>query len=716
MPFLDMSDNTLLVVEGAAVEIQDPRDVHRCTDCRLLFRAVRQEDEVLRFQGILCRIIAGRYLPDGTRVEVERADLAFPHAAYGRRVLQGPAYYADGVTEEWRIRVDTLSMRFEWIRQPDDPSVRVFFRVIVPSQKNTLELWQTGQGRQIVGGGLETTTSHCDTLELTDETELLFYSVYPKNCFRMELPLGGDLRLARTTLDREPLPGEPPDSIDASGHVNEPVWEALWEGREGAVCFFNGSWGLISTVNDFVGRRACPPADATLDFGPFYSQMYLGCVPLNVVRDRPGDLAVRPSVLATDAHPMGQLSRDIAWSCEFLYLAAPDLARALLAGQLERTGRDAVREGKDWPASSLSDDAVAEVLLMAGRYFILERSRDFARAHLEEWRRCAEHLLALRPQDDPLPVTTRTWEAQGQLVGKEPYLTALCYAGLLRLAYIEEALDNFPYASRWRREAIAMQEAALTPYQYGGLWHPERGVFINHHDYRHPAEVAPRKENWQPVTRQHTSTPWADFAYYENVVPFWLELVDDVQLIETAYDWIDGHFSYARGRGGPKYPPYMCDTFMTLLDVCVRLKHGIQNSEFLLQSIIEHALDSGLPLTQAPFGGHVSVSPNDFAELTGASRRLPAGRLLDNSPYFGLVLHLHYGLDYAKQGWYIGMPRPLSNYPMTRVTNLRHENATYAVTWHGRGKVKRVTVDGKVHRSSWLDLTEGRHEAVVELG
>lgn len=716
MPVLDLSDNTLLVAEGAVVEIQDPRDVHRCNDCRLLFRAIREGENLPRFEAVLCRMHAGRRLPDGRRIDIVDAKLAFPHAAYGRKVLQGTATYEDGIQEEWRIRVDPLSMRFEWIRQPEDPSTCLYYRLLVPSQHNTLELWHTGKGQEIAAGGIERTHAHRDALDAVDETELLFYSVFPKNCFRIERPQGGDAHIRRTELVRSPLPGEPESYRDDRGMVREPVWEVIWEGGEGAMAFLNGTWGVVAAVNDLAGRRACPPSDATLDFGPFYAQMYLGCLPLNIQDIKPGLLTARSSVLAREEEPAEASTRETAWASEFLYLANPEVARSLLRTQLERASRSGVPTDPRWPVSAMTDDAVAELLIMAGRYFAIERDREFARANLELWRRCATYLLGLRPQDDALPITTRTWDAQGVLIGKEPYFTALCYAGLLRLGYIEEALDNMALAARWRREAEAIQEAALTPYQYGGLWHPERGVFINHHDYRDPAETGPRRENWQPGRRLQTATPWADFALYENVVPFWLGLVEDWQLIETAYDWIDGNFTYASGRGGPKFPPYMCDTFTALLDVCVRLKHGIQNTEFLLQSVIEHALDSGVPLSQAPFGGHVSVSPNDFAELTTAARRLPAGRLLDNSPYFGLVLHLHYGLDYAKQGWYIGVPRPLGNYPLTRVTNLRHERATYSVTWHGRGKVRRVTIDGKIHRSLWLDLNEGRHEVVVELG
>ena len=61
-------------------------------------------------------------------------------------------------------------------------------------------------------------------------------------------------------------------------------------------------------------------------------------------------------------------------------------------------------------------------------------------------------------------------------------------------------------------------------------------------------------------------------------------------------------------------------------------------------------------------------------------------------------------------------PRPIENYPLTRLTNLRHGHAHYALTWQGRhGKVKRVLCDGKPLEGRWLSQTEGRHEVVIQL-
>ncbi|HNT88249.1 MAG TPA: hypothetical protein PKL84_10330, partial [Candidatus Hydrogenedentes bacterium] len=594
MPTLDLSDNTLLVVAGTSVEIQDPRDVHRCNDCRLLFRLVKEAKRAPRFEGILCRLHAGRRMADGSLVEVAQVSMDFPHAVYGRKVLQGTALYADGFQEEWRIRVDPLSMRFEWVRQPDDPEARLVFRVVVPSQNETLELWHTGRGRQIAHGGAEPCADKTPHLESADETELLFHAVFPRNCFRIEQPQGGDARILHTAWARDPLPGEPEAGHDAAGQVREPVWEVVWEGRAGAMVFLNGSWGAVAAARDFVGRRACVFSDATLDFGPFYAQMYLGCLPLNILEGTEVEALARSSVLTREPDDAPASPREVAWAAEFLYLVDPKTTQALIRGRMNAALRaDAVKE-RAWPASHMNDDAVAGLLIMAGRCFSLDHDEIRARAYLDPLRRCAEYLLSLRTEEDPLPVTARTWDAQGVLIGKEPYFTALCYAALYRLAFIEESIGFFSHASRWRREAQAIQQAALRPYQYGGLWHPDRNLFINHLDYKDPADAGPRRRNWQSGRRVQTGTPWADFALYENVVPFWLGLVEDEELIEAAYDWIDSHYTYASGRGGPVYPPYLCDTSMALLDVCVRLRYNIPGAETLLQTILEHALDSGV--------------------------------------------------------------------------------------------------------------------------
>jgi hypothetical protein len=709
---LDLSENTLLAVAPPLVEIHDVRDVHRCNDVRLFYRIERDEQDVPKFTGVLCRMFAARLTAEGERVEVTEVSVDYGHAVYGRKVVEGTATYADGVQEDWRLRVDPITMRFEWIRQVEDAGSRLIFECWFPRQHDTPEYWHTGRGAQIARGGAVEHFAEVrpSQLDAADEVELIFMSPHPKNSCRLELPGGGNLAITSTTDTRAALPGEPDRPVD------EAVWRVSWTAQPGAAVYLNGTWGVASATRDFQGRMTGRPADASQDFAAFYTQVYAHCVGLNIIRNEDSRLWARRAVLESHGQDVDVQIRDIVWACEFLYLVEHTIARALLRSLLEKYLDAPETDRHDWPRGYLRDDSVAELLMAAGRNLLLTGEVEGVRRQYRVLRRCASHLLSLRRPGEALPITTRSWDAQGRIAGKEPYFTALCFAALNRMAYMAEALGDMSDARQWRLEAEAIQDAANMPYRYGGLWHPERNIYINHLDYRAPGERGPRPRNWQEATLTKEPAPWPDVALYENVVPFWLGLPDDPQLIEAAYEWIDSHYSYARGRGGADFPPYIRETFITLLDVCVRQRHGIPGAEHLYHSIVCHAFDSGAPFTRAPFGGQMSVHPNDYAEIVEHTRRFPAGMFLDNSPFFGLVLHLHYGLDYAHQGWYIGMPRPLHNYPLTRVTNLRHGGAVYAVTWQGRGKVKRVLVNGKPHKSLWLDAMEGQHEVIVQLG
>src|SRR5205085_12606661 len=127
------------------------------------------------------------------------------------------------------------------------------------------------------------------------------------------------------------------------------------------------------------------------------------------------------------------------------------------------------------------------------------------------------------------------------------------------------------------------------------------------------------------------------------------------------------------------------------------------------------AFDGGIPLTAAPFGTYTGSGPSSDQGDFGGFRSARSGQFWDNSPYFAIVFKLHYGLDYSHEGWSINTPMPLENYPLTRVTNLRHKHAVYGVTWQGKGRVKRIAMNGKTYYDTVLRETEGEHEVVVFL-
>jgi hypothetical protein len=362
------------------------------------------------------------------------------------------------------------------------------------------------------------------------------------------------------------------------------------------------------------------------------------------------------------------------------------------------------------------DDAAAEVLLQAGRHYKLTGDQSFARGNLPFYERCAEFLISLIRPGEFLPVCRGSWDGQGGLKGKEPYFVAETYAGLLRLAEIEHNLGFAEKAERYASAAAAMKTQALKDYSEGGLWHTERGTFINHIDYRPLECTSPRSMNFSYGPLQPEGVIRTEYAHYETILPIWLGLLDDQDKIEAAFRWIDSHYTYASGRGGVTFPPFVSQTFIALLDVCVRLRHGIPGADRLLQLILDQAMAGGMPITEFVFGAYRNTGPLNPDWMFPLTPQTHTGRVWDNAPYFGAVMNLHYGLEYSHQGWKIGDPRPIANYPLSRVEGLRYQGATYTVTWEGWGTVKQIWLDGAPWPSNRLDLQQGSHEVKVQLG
>jgi hypothetical protein len=706
---LDLTENIHVVVQGARVGIQDARDLAAANDAHVLFRRKGQEDEAEMLVALLWEIQPGRRAPDGAFDPIVETSLHFRTAAYGHKSLEGSARYSDGSQEEWRIIADTLTMRVEWIRQPHAYDIPLVFRMWTARQCCNLEMWHTGRGRQlindIVQGARGTEVAELDG---PDEAELLYYSIHPRNCLRAGLPTGGNVHIRRSEHRRQPEPDESMQSRDDQGTVPEPLWEVEWEGYPAAITYLYLSCGVRAAASHFEGRHRLYTCDASADFGSFYHQAVLSALPLNIVAGG-GQLQLRPHVLMAENQPERPLEiREAAWACEFLYLVEPQFAIRLIRETLERYLPPGLQEDPCWPAG-MPDNAVAELLMMAGRYFALTEDAQFAQEYLETWRACGRHLLSLRRPHEALPVSQNSWSPQGALVGKDPYLSAVCYGAFIRLGFIEAGLKNRIQAYHWQSEAENLRVGALAPFQYGGLWNAEHSVFISGVDYRETAQAREIGGNPQ------AGVPNTAFCLYQNVLPFWLGLAEGPAIVQ-GYQWIDGRWNYASGRAGLSYPPHIYGNFVALLDVCVRQRHGIANADRLLQLILDHAFDGGLPFPEAPYGRYDFSHPNALGVPHPNWKHLPAGSFLANAVFLGLVLNVHYGLEYSKRGWFLGNPAPMATYPISRVTWLRHERATYAVTWQGRGKIRRVRLNGKTLRSHWLENPDGQHEVVVELG
>lgn len=714
---LDLSDNTILACTGRGIAIQDPRNDFSLHDARYIYRATEDRQGKRLFQATLVVYRAGRLLPDGTRVEVACTALDYPHRAYAKKVLQGVATYEDGFEEDWRIQVDPVHMRFHWVRQPHGPACPLYFRLVAPRQSTSLELWHSGSGKQVPNEAVPgIPTSAFAQFEDQPETELLFYTVYPKSCLRLELPVGGHLSIRKCSRLATLLDGEPGWSLHGREEIEDSMWEAHWQTMPTALADLNVTVGVTPAARDFAGRHPLHPTDASHDFGDFYSQAYLGCLPLNLIVDENARVMPKSAVL----HPSNEASapaplREVAWAAEFLYLVEPRATALILRNAIEDTLERTGVEHPLWPEKGVRDEDIALLLLMAGRHLDLTGDRVFFDAHANDWTRCADRILQLRRRDEAMPIVQNTWDAQGVILGKEPYFVALCFAALSRLAGIEEMRGSGANAWRWHEAAEAMRAAAHSSYLDGGLWNEEHGIFINYTDYRDPDLALPYAQNWQRSPLQKQGLPRIEICLYEIVTALWLGIVHEDDRVLSAFDVLDDRYTYASGRAGIAFPPGVVRNFIALLDVCTRQRHGAPGASRLLQLICDHAFDGGLPFTAAPYGAYEGSGPAHRPGDEPGSHHTRSGQFWDNSPYFGLVLQIHYGLDYSHRGWQINTPNPLVNYPLTRVTNVRHHAATYAITWNGRGKIRRVNLDGLPHHGNVLDATEGEHEVVVYL-
>lgn len=659
---LDLSEGIILACLERGFGLMDPRPYYEVQDLDSLPHVTVVSGNAPVRNAFLAVFRAGRLRDDGTYEEIVRLDLAYGHAIYGRKLLEGTAHYADGSGEGWRIQVDPLNMRWHWTRQPDQPHGQLVARMITPGADPLGTWWQTGRG---------VTAQGCATLEGDDESELLGIGMTTKNCFRLEAQASGALRVRAVPAAAGVLAGEP-----GWEDADVPASETVWTLPPVALLRLSASWGLVHAALDFQGRRPFVAADATRDFDTFYARMTLAAMPLYLAGGGV-DHYVPLASLAPTAAPANLY--DVALACEFLPLADPraagELMRDAIDSNLARVLSDAA-EGR-----GLHD--AAALLLLAGRYAGISGDPDFLGERLFRLRHVAERLLAARPVGGYLPQCD-TPEGPGFCSA----FIAMCYAGLKRLAELEHSLAAAEQAKGWFVAADAMRSAALSPYGDGGLLHPARGVFV------HCAVPDPEDPVATPL---HVR---GEFRLSQLVLPCALGLMDDTTSVQRAYDWVDDHYGYATGRGGATTPPGAERGLYALLDVYVRQNHGIAGADRVLQLVLDHACDFGIPMLGQPY----------------AARRASAGNFADAAPYLGLVIALHYGLNYTRQGWVMSTPKPLQNYPLTRVTGLHHRHASYSVTWQGRGRIKRVVVDGRTHRSNLLSEVEGEHEVTIYLG
>lgn len=664
---LDLSENLVLLLYPGGIAVADQRPPHECGDGPCW---TWQPEGSETGYALYALLEARARKPDA---EWEKPEAIRPepvHQAYGNRVLQAHVRFGEGLEEDWTLRVDPLQVGFDWIRQPHAMGDQCAFRIITPALSHGLQFWQADTGLQSMrcsNGMVEDAPSHGAVAGTA-----LLYCDLPRAALRIQTVAPGQVSIATQS--------DAPHGVHTHrDHAGS--WVADWEVLHGQLIHMSGNLGFADASRRFMAPALGAFADASADFGPFYLQALLGGAGL---LDDPAGLP-RSTALgaAGDCHPAGM--DELALAAEALGSCAPQW----MAAQLRRALDNYLSLPSSMPLTSgldlFQETKPAFALLMAGRYLRITGDVEYIAAHAPALRESAEGLLALRRRGEALPAFLDT--EKGFHV-KQPGSTAVLSAALFRCSAMEERLGDAENSKRFAEAAMAMQWAALAPMQTGGLWHLGRGTFARYVN----AEGYP--EGMDPE-----DAPGAEFDFGQQLLAFWLGLCEDDDTIRRCYEYVDYTYTYATGRGGPVYPPGYRRSFHALIDVAVRARHACGDIEAIFQRVLDCGGRYGLPFSQ---------------NLRGEA--LPAGALLDNAPYFELVLRHHYGLDYDAGGWRLFTPRPLANYPLTRVTNLRHRNALYGITWQGRGAIQRVTINGAPHPTRVLDKTTGEHEVVVTLG
>jgi len=685
---LDLSDNTVIACLGGSVVLLDPRPVFECSDNAYFHRAETMASGATDLKACLACFRAGRIGADGALEQPMRVGLAHAAPVYGKKVVEGPVYYADGSQEDWRIQIDPHTLRFTWVRQPEDLKHTMAFRLVLPRDTKTFTLWQTGSGQTVAAAPDADGT----LLDAPLTSEIFCMAATPKNSFRLEVPIAGPLTV-QTAAGAKPLGDEAVWALNGKDACGVPLWVLDWQVATPSVLKLEGGWGITAAARDYVGRIPFRCTDASLDFGAFYPKLLTASLPLYLDAGDGGT----PRLRATLEQPGSRAPlRDIALAAEFWHLGDPRAAGIILRNVLSENLDRVV----DKVSRGTADEEAALLLLMAGRYHHISDDIDFIGARLTRWRELADHLLSLRPDKEPLPIARIHWPGPTLRVAKDPYFTALAFAALRRMAALEHYVGAPQRSESLLSATESMRIAACAPFDEGGLLHPGSGTFINCLDYEDPTVITPVTRNGATTTNGDDPSPRSEFLLHQNVLPFYFGLITDRAQVERAYDWIDDQYTYASGRGGATTPPGAARGLWALLDVYVRLYHGISGVDRVLQLVLDHSLDYGIPMLSEPY----------------AARRASGANFADVSPYLGIVLGIHYGLEYTREGWRLSAPRPIANYPLTRVTNLRHRRATYSIIWQGRGRVKRVVLDGRTHRSDLLADSEGEHEVSVFLG
>jgi len=391
--------------------------------------------------------------------------------------------------------------------------------------------------------------------------------------------------------------------------------------------------------------------------------------------------------------------RDVAhgWKSGML-VAGPEMLEVmraeilLFAGSLDEAGQPptSIGEGGD-PVYGNLDSAG---LLIGMIYDYLCRTGDiaFLRSVLPQADRMGGAIAKLVGPHD-LPVIGEggdTYPDLGFVKGEQTYLTAVCYDAMRKLARLHEVVGEPEPAGSWHTAAGRVSLAANRLAERGGLWDPERGVYIG----------------W----RKPDGSVYRDEDSFANLWAIYSGLCSDGDRVRAIFDRLNANWQRY-------YLDGLCPTALSIApypgglnqwvpwvggwDVYLRAKLSEPKAEDAWRLLWADYQRTDFPYREA--SGFQQQDPN-------AGNR---GRIWDSWGLLQAIYAGHYGIEMTPAHLRL-LPRALAPVVGDSLSGLSWRDATYDIALRGRGlHVARVTVDGAEVASCVLPLASGAHQ--VEL-
>jgi hypothetical protein len=391
--------------------------------------------------------------------------------------------------------------------------------------------------------------------------------------------------------------------------------------------------------------------------------------------------------------------RDVAhgWKSAVL-VAGPDLLAAMrdeilaFSSKLNAAGHPPTHIGPDGGAAYGNLDSAGLLIGMIYDYLSRTGDAEFVAALLPNADRMGAAIIGLLGRDD-LPVIGEgadTYPDLGFVKGEQTYLAAVCCDGLHKLGRLHESLGETEAAGGWHIAANRIAVAANRITDKGGLWDPERGIYIG---WRKPDGVLYRNED--------------SFA---NLWAIYSGLCD-------SGDHIRDIFARLNGNWQRYYLDGLCPTALSIepypnglnqwvawaggWDVYLRAKLAEPRAQEVWQLLLADYERTDFPYREA--SGHEQQEPN-------VGNR---GRIWDSWGFLQAVYAGHYGIEMTPVHLRV-LPRPLEHIADDGVTGLAWRGATYDIALRGRGvNLAAFELDGREWASCVLPPGTGHHRVAI---